>query len=116
MARANAALGLRSESRLRNLEAHKISFSSIEFTHNKMKSISLLNPFAVIEDKPSTIKEVAEKDIHVLYPSFWNYLDNIQSSVKESHRVFLHPFLSWAEVPEILVRLQSEKDVQEVEK
>jgi hypothetical protein len=105
------------DNRLRNLSHFKIKYDSIQFcaSENKLKYAKLLNPICVIEDKPSTILSMCRSDIHVIYPVFWNYCENLEqhlhdsahdsvhdSVLNSSKTRFLHNFLNWSDVPLVI--------------
>lgn len=71
-----------SSDRIQNLLSHGIYYDTLEFvdpakaTDRKLEAIQLLQPLAVVEDKPKTIAQVAAAGYNVLAPSQWTYVQN----------------------------------------
>lgn len=93
-----------SENRMKNLSHWGIKSDSIQFCESDRKHhfIDQLEPVAVIEDRPATLKVLIQKGHNVIYPSFWNYLDNVNHLLHEDSKSEVHGYLSWEEIPSIL--------------
>lgn len=106
-----------SENRMRNLSHWGIKSDSIQFCESDRKHIYIdqLDPIAVIEDRPATLKVLFNKGHNVIFPSFWNYLNDFpdvlhQQKEEEAEKSYgeVHSYLSWEEIPSILEQLNKE--------
>ena len=114
-----------SEDRIKNLAALGIVYDTIHFitppppppavlgsgvkqpdkvTSGKLSAVKLLQPVAVVEDKPSTIREISAEGYHLFAPRQWNYVQAAFPPGERHERIELYS--NWDELIYFIERLQ----------